>query len=308
MKAKIVLFSALALTAVLTCYGLTKTTSLAIINSTLDNSPVGSTTPSTGRIYNGVWSKCRQPILRLGSYAGDSAGYLAFGQGATRQHWHGQQQMAAVPLGSEVFYLLGSSLTPEFWLDNNANAHFAGGVASSGGFTGNLSGNVTGNVSGNATTERFHNHRQCSNSVSSIKYTERMRNWFTPTVPAIAANGNGSCGTPVYARTTSVNSTAATAGSTASTTLSLQWNFGGTPRVGCDAGYQLCGFLHADWSERGTFNSRGHKDHEFSDRHHSRRSRFASCRQRRIFDGLHGDRFLSFLNPALSWPGAQGLF
>ena len=277
MKAKIVLFSALALTAVLTCFGLTKTTSLAIINSTLDNSPVGSTTPSTGN-FTTVFGQSVGANSRLGSYAGDSAGYLAFGQGA-----HGDTDIIAANGGSspwfEVFYLLGSSLTPEFWLDNNANAHFAGGVASSGGFTGNLSGNVTGNVSGNATTATTTTGNAAT--ASALSNTPSGCGTGYQHIYAIAANGNGSCGTPVYARTTSVNSTAATAAARRAQPFPCN----GTSRharVGCDAGYQLCGFLHADWSERGTFNSRGHKDHEFSDRHDSERSRFASCRQRRV--------------------------
>ena len=226
MKAKIVLFSALALTAVLTCFGLTKTTSLAIINSTLDNSPVGQARRRALATLQRCLVKVWAPILALVPHAGDSAGYLAFGQGA-----HGDTDIIAANGGSspwfEVFYLLGSSLTPEFWLDNNANAHFAGGVASSGGFTGNLSGNVTGNVSGNATTATTTTGNAAT--ASALSNTPSGCGTGYQHIYAIAANGNGSCGTPVYARTTSVNSTAATAGSTANTTLSLQWNFGGTP-------------------------------------------------------------------------------
>lgn len=79
-----------------------------------------------------------------------------------------------------------------------------------------VSANLTGNATGNAATATA---LAAAPSGCGTGYQH---------VYAIAANGNGSCATPVYGITTSVTSTASSAGSTASSTVPLSWKFGGT--------------------------------------------------------------------------------
>lgn len=135
---------------------LTPLTSVAIRNSTIDSSPVGSSAPSTGRFNTlGV-------VSNFGTSVGTTQGqYFAFNTAAGTGESDFINQRGAGPGGFNWYNAtntgaIGSplmTLAPSGVLTTSAGFTTTGGLvaptASIGTDFGNLSGNVTGNVTGN---------------------------------------------------------------------------------------------------------------------------------------------------------------
>jgi hypothetical protein len=234
MKFKIVAYAYLSLIAFSFALGLTHMTSVALTNSTINSTPIGGSVAAAGSFtalnasgaivggssVSGVSSSMSgQPASVVGA-----AGYTGWGKNGT-----GDMDFIAANSGASPsfywYFLLGSTVTPEMWLDQSANFHVANGIIASS-FQGNGSGTWTGPVVGNATTSSSTTGNAATASALAASPTGCGTGYQQ--VFQIAANGNGSCSTPVYGITTSVNSTSGSAGTTANTTVPLFWKFGGT--------------------------------------------------------------------------------
>jgi hypothetical protein len=245
MKFKIVSISAFVLIAVLAAFGYTKTTSLAIINSLIDSTPIGNTTPAAGHFTTLNATGNISTIANISAPNGNVSGFnglfgtvaatsngawaplsgvtqatnLGFNQSGSLGESDLINQRGGLAGGFAFYSTNGSTVGTQLALLNGA-----GLFSTLGGFSGPLIGNVTGNGAGTWTGPVVGN----SATATALAAAPSGCGTGYQNVFQIAANGNASCSTPVYGVTTSVTSTAAAGGSSASTTVPLFWKFGGT--------------------------------------------------------------------------------
>jgi hypothetical protein len=116
---------------------------LAIINSVIDSTPIGQTTPAAGN-FTSLFAQSLGVNSNPSTFAGDSGGFLGWDKNAT-----GDEDFIATNNGTSPsfawYFLLGSSITQEMLLDQTAVLHVPNGIDA------NITGNVTGNLSGNVT-------------------------------------------------------------------------------------------------------------------------------------------------------------
>lgn len=220
-------------------WGLTTVTGQHIINSFIDSTPIGSTTPSTGSFTSISGSTARvnaqlpaSAPLNTNMLGWDSAAGIGesdflndsgLGPGGFYWYWtnssHNHSWSSSSPLMT-----LGSngvlSTTGGFTTTNG------GVVAPSAAFntlSGTLTGSVNGNLNGNATTASALNHTPAGCSGSGNVAT------------SIAASGNLGCSHVAVVRSTITNS--CTTGSSSYSTCNLNGNWSspmpGTPHVTC---------------------------------------------------------------------------
>ena len=140
MKFKIASISTFVLVAVLTAYGLTRVNSEAIWNSTIDNTPIGNTTTSSGKftsltsgsVATGTVASNSASVNASPSVSGN-AGFTGWGKNGTGDFDFFAGNSGASPSFVWYFLLGGSTLTQEMILDQNANLKVLNGSVTANG-------------------------------------------------------------------------------------------------------------------------------------------------------------------------------
>jgi hypothetical protein len=196
MKQKIINVAIVVLASLaLTAWGLTTTTGQHIIDSVIDATPIGSTTPSTGTFttLNASTTKVNSSLPATAplnsnmigwnsNLAGDADYLNDSGTGPGGFYWYytnsarNHSWSASSPL---------MSLWSNGQLNTTGGFSTASSVSASGGFYGNLSGNATSATSANY-----------ASSAGSANVLNSPVNNCAPNVPAtgIQTNGNANCG------------------------------------------------------------------------------------------------------------------
>jgi hypothetical protein len=113
---------------------------MQIINSTLDSTPIGQSVPAAGG-FTTLFANSLGVNSQPNSVTGDSAGFVGWNRNGT-----GDMDFIATNAGQSPsfawYFLLGSSVTQEMFLDQSAVLHVPDGIEAT------LTGNVVGNISG----------------------------------------------------------------------------------------------------------------------------------------------------------------
>lgn len=233
--------TAFMLLAVSIAWGLTRMNSVALWNSTVDNTVIGGTTPAavhgTTIGATGAITAASVTATTLTTNSLDvnglptpsgANGFVGYGKNGT-----GDMDFFAANSGASPsfywYYLLGSTVSVEMWLNQSAQLDVPNGIFSNsfqGPLTGNVVGNVTGNVTGNASTATTTTGN--SATASAFNHTPGGCTPGGNVATSIAANGTLGCTVTQFAKTSSVSSTAATPYATADTTVPLNYLMGDT--------------------------------------------------------------------------------
>lgn len=189
----------------------------AIWNSTLDNTVIGGTSAAAGNFSNVIANAIGTNSIvvggtRSGGYAGASGGFLAFNQAGA-----GDMDFVATNGGSSPsfywYYLLGTNIFPEMWLDQSAAAlHVPGG------FVGNLTGNASSSTVSSSTT---------GNAATATQFASTPSNCGNGN-PAygVGVNGNALCPSTYKVQSAILTSGICTTNNTAYSTcgpITLNW-------------------------------------------------------------------------------------
>jgi hypothetical protein len=212
MKKTFNVLAVILISCTLAAWGLTTVTGQHLINSVIDSTSIGSTTPSTGSFtaLSSFWSKVtsvppsslpsNQMVLGWNATSGGGEGDFVTNHGSG-----GQGGFSWFDTGVSQGNVWSAS-SPLMTLNKSGALATSGGfvtsstVTANGGFFGNLNGNATSATTANsANTANTANSANTANTATSANSANVLNSPVFncgPTVPAtgIQTNGNANCG------------------------------------------------------------------------------------------------------------------